>query len=280
MAWRGCLWEGQIWYNKGTMRSRWTLFTAMGIPVRADLSVLVLAVYVVFSTLPHVGVGLFLTAALLVSILLHELAHSAVAVAFGGQVRDITLQLLGGCAMITRMPPRPSHEVLMAAAGPVCSLALAALCWTLAGAFPTRVVVGTLGPYEVTKSAPNPWLGLAAGLNLGLALFNLVPAFPMDGGRILRAGLQCLGRAKVAATEIAVRVGQGFAVLWAVICVLDFAGVRFHAPAGWPWALQLIFDIVFGSGGILLLLIAYMIWVSGKRELEYVRYEETYGGWR
>ena len=236
------------------MRTRWTLFEVMGIPVRADLSVLVLAAYVLFMS-GSLAVGLFLAVALAVSILLHELAHSAVAIAFGGQVRDITLQLLGGCAAITRMPPTRL--------------------------FPSRYVVGQLGPYALTQEGPNEWLMLAGGLNLGLALFNLVPAFPMDGGRILRAGLQCLGRSKTAATEVAVRVGQGFAILWAAICVLDFAGVRFAAPEGWPWALQLIFDIVFGGGGILLLLIAYMIWVSGKRELDYVRWEETYhGGWR
>ena len=263
------------------MRTRWTLFEVMGIPVRADLSVLVLAAYVLFSTFPQVGVGIFLAGALLVSIVLHELAHSAVAMAFGGQVRDITLQLLGGCAAITRMPPKPSHEVLMAAAGPICSFALAAICITAAAWFPTRYPVLEIGGYVLTQEGPNEWLMLAGGLNLGLALFNLVPAFPMDGGRILRAGLQCLGRSKVAATEVAVLVGQGFAILWAAICVLDFVGVRFTAPEGWPWALQLIFDIVFGSGGILLLLIAYMIWVSGKRELDYVRWEETsYGGWR
>ena len=262
------------------MRTRWTLFEVLGIPVRADLSVLVLAAYVLFMS-GSLAVGLFLAVALAVSILLHELAHSAVAIAFGGQVRDITLQLLGGCAAITRMPPKPSHEVLMAAAGPICSFALAAACMTAARLFPSQYVVGQLGPYALTQEGPNEWLMLAGGLNLGLALFNLVPAFPMDGGRILRAGLQCLGRSKTAATEVAVRVGQGFAILWAAICVLDFAGVRFAAPEGWPWALQLIFDIVFGGGGILLLLIAYMIWVSGKRELDYVRWEETYhGGWR
>ena len=136
-----------------------------------------------------------------------------------------------------------------------------------------------VGDYVQTQEGPNEWLLLAGWLNLGLALFNLVPAFPMDGGRILRATLQCLGKAKVAATEIAVRVGQGFAILWAAICVLDFMGVHFAAPTEWPLALHLIFNIVFGSGGILLLLIAYMIWVSGKRELDYVRWEETtYGG--
>ena len=99
------------------MRTRWTLFEVMGIPVRADLSVLVLAAYVLFMS-GSLAVGLFLAVALEVSILLHELAHSAVAIAFGGQVRDITLQLLGGCAAITRMPPKPSAMTAKTAVHP------------------------------------------------------------------------------------------------------------------------------------------------------------------
>lgn len=263
------------------MRTCWTLFTVFGIPVRAHLSVGLLALYLLFMMLPNLGVGLFLAAALLVSIVLHELAHSVVAMAFGGQVRDITLQLLGGCAAITRMPPKPIHECLMAAAGPACSLLLAALCWGLSRTFPAIYQDYDIYGRLITVAAPNLWLSVAAALNLGLACFNLVPAFPMDGGRILRAGIQCLGKSKLAATEIAVDVGRAFAILWAALCVLNFVGIRFHAPADWPQAIAYLWEIVFGGGGILLLCVAYMIWVSGKRELEYVRYEETYyGGWR
>lgn len=263
------------------MQTSWTLFTVFGIPVRVNLSVGLLALYLVVMV-RDLTKGLYLVAALLVSILLHELAHSVVAMAFGGRVRDITLQLLGGCAAITRMPPKPWQECLMAAAGPVCSLLLAGGAWLAAAAFPTMYPAG----YDswgrpVTVAYPNAWLTMAAMLNLGLACFNLTPAFPMDGGRVLRSLLQAAAKmGKVRATAVAVAVGRVFAVVWAAVSVLSFAGVRLRAPGALPEAAAFLWDILFGSGGVLLLCIAYMIWVSGKRELEYVRAEAFYGGWR
>lgn len=264
------------------MQTTWTLFSVLGIPVRVNLSVGLLALYLLM-TVGNLAVGAYLVVALLVSILLHELAHSVVAMAFGGRVRDITLQLLGGCAAITRMPPKPWHECLMAAAGPACSFLLAGVAWLGALLLGGQQLVGyDLLGREVWVARPNVWLTLAAMLNLGLACFNLVPAFPMDGGRILRSLLQAAGgQRKVRATEIAVAVGRGFAVLWAAVSVLSFAGVRLRAPAGLPEAAAYLWDIVFGSGGVLLLCIAYMIWVAGKHELDYVRAEAAYyGGWR
>ena len=264
------------------MQTTWTLFSVFGIPVRVNLSVGVLALYLMVNV-GNFAVGAFLVVALLISILLHELAHSVVAMAFGGRVRDITLQLLGGCAAITRMPPKPWQECLMAAAGPACSLLLAAGAWLGATALATAQLAGydILGR-EVWVSRPNVWLTLAAMLNLGLACFNLVPAFPMDGGRILRSLLEAAGKmGKVRATEIAVGVGRGFAVLWAAVSVLSFMGVRLRVPEGLPEAAAFLWDIVFGGGGLLLLCIAGMIWVAGKRELDYVRAEAAYyGGWR
>ncbi len=263
------------------MQTSWTLFSVFGIPVRANLSVGLLALYLLL-TVGHWLVGLYLAAVLLVSILLHELAHCVVALAFGGRVRDITLQLMGGCASITRMPTKPWQECLMAAAGPLCSLLLACVAWSVASLFSSPMVVGyDVFGRAITVAEPNAWLALAALLNLGLACFNLVPAFPMDGGRILRSALQgAKALSKVRATEIAVAVGRGFAVLWAAVSVLSFLGVRLEAPAGMPGSVAFLWDIVFGGGGVLLLCIAYMIWVSGVRELEYVRAETVYGGWR
>lgn len=249
--------------------------------MRADLSVGLLALYLLI-TCGDLAFGLYLAVVLLISIVLHELAHSVVAMAFGGQVRDITLQLLGGCAAITRMPPKPWHECLMAAAGPGCSFALAAMAWGVATAFPQEHVLGVDWTGQVvTVHAPNAWWAVAAVLNLGLACFNLVPAFPMDGGRVLRALLQCAGRPKVAATKVAVAVGRVFAVLWAAVSVLAFLGIRWHAPAALPDTAKFLWDIVFGGGGLLLLCVALMIWEAGRRELQYVRAEaEYYGGWR
>ncbi len=263
------------------MQTSWTLFTVLGIPVRANLSVGLLAAYLLL-TIGDWALGLYLAAVLLASIVLHELAHSVVAMAFGGRVRDITLQLMGGCAAITRMPPKPWQECLMAAAGPASSLLLAGGAWLAAVALPAERAVG----YDVfgrlvTASVPNEWLAVAALLNLGLACFNLVPAFPMDGGRVLRSLLQAAGRmGKVRATEVAMLVGRGFAVLWGAMSVLAFAGVRPHAPAGLPAAAADRCAMLFGRGGLLDLCIANMIWVSGKRELDFVRAEALYGGWR
>ncbi|MBQ9694168.1 MAG: M50 family metallopeptidase, partial [Kiritimatiellae bacterium] len=215
-------------------------------------------------------------------ILLHELAHSVTAIAFGGRVQDITLQLLGGCAMITRMPPRPWQECVMAFAGPLCSLVLACCAWVGAVQFGETVSGWTQQGSYVTEFLPNIWFELIAMLNIGLAFFNLMPAFPMDGGRMLRSGIQIFGKTKVQATEIAVLVGRSFASLWIFLALMHLLfNVTFEAPVFLPKWLAYLWDIVLGSGGIFRLLIAWMIWTSGPRELEYVRAEATnYGGWR
>lgn len=263
------------------MRTSWTLFSVFGIPIQAHLSVGLLAAYILLTFRGDLALGLFMVVALLVSILLHELAHSVVARAFGGSVGYIALQLLGGCAAITRMPPKAWQECLMALAGPVCSFVLAGLCWVSAVVFSqTYLVARDMWGQPIVAQLPNQWLAVVAVLNFGLACFNLVPAFPMDGGRVLRSGLQSVGLSKVRATEWAVRVGQGFAALWAAVSVLAFMGIRLHAPAGLPDAAVYLWDIVFGSGGLLLLCIAYMIWVAGRQELMMVRAEDYYGGWR
>lgn len=271
------------------LRNHWTLCCIFGIPVRLNLSVLLLAAYLVYSffnakmPLFSILLGGYIAVVLLLSILLHELAHSMIAILFGGRVRDITLQLLGGCASITRMPPKPWQECLMAFAGPLCSFLIAAVAVFGATYF------GGWGEHSLSPEGevvvvfyPNFWWQLVAMLNMGLACFNLLPAFPMDGGRMLRSALQIFGKSKVTATEIAVQVGRGFAGLWVILAGLDFFfNVQIPCPAFFPQWIDYLWDIVFGSGGIIRLLIAYMIWNAGQHELDYVRAEaEYYGGWR
>ncbi len=256
------------------------LFKVFGIPVRANLSVGLLAAYLML-TFGNIRIGAFMAGVLILSILLHELAHSVVAMAFGGKVREISLQLLGGCAMITRMPAKPWQECLMAAAGPLCSILLAVLFGWLSMLFgAVREIFTAHGPVYLPE--PHFWLFMIALLNFGLAMFNLIPAYPMDGGRILRSALQIAKFSKLRATEIAVRVGQGFAILWVVTSVLGFMGIVLPQPADLPILAEWLWDMVLGKGSILLLLIAYMIWVSGRRELAYVRAEADWfkGGWR
>ena len=218
----------------------WTLGKIAGIPVRLNLSVALLAAYVVYTFFSiqvpvfSLLVGVYVVGVFLISILLHELAHSFTAIAFGGRIREITLQLLGGCALITRMPALPWQECLMAFAGPLCSLILAGCAWFGA------MVFGGFGEVwtpqgVVAEFYPNLWFILAATLNFGLAIFNLLPAFPMDGGRILRSLLQCVGKSKVRATEIAVWGGRGFAVLWVFSALLDLLfGVTISSPTWAP----------------------------------------------
>lgn len=135
-----------------------------------------------------------------VSIILHELAHSLVAKAYRIPVRSITLFVLGGVAQITREAARPLHELLMAVAGPLASFALALVfagIWFALGASDTRPVDYVL-----------VWLAL---MNIILGVFNLLPAFPMDGGRVFRSLVWMITGDHDLATGIAAWSGRAFA---------------------------------------------------------------------
>lgn len=134
------------------------------------------------------------------SVLAHELGHSRVALRTGLPVRSITLFLFGGVAQIAREPSRPSQEFFIAIAGPVVSVALGALFGLLALAAPAHSPAGALA-------------GWLARINLLLALFNLLPGFPMDGGRVLRAILWGSTGDLLQATRIASWAGRGIAYL-------------------------------------------------------------------
>jgi Zn-dependent protease/CBS domain-containing protein len=152
--------------------------------------------------------GLGVAVGLFASVLVHELAHVLYALRTGGQVRSITLMIVGGVSEVTELPRRHRDEVLMALVGPLTSVALGALL---------------LGVQALLPGSPafSPRFAVAylAGLNLFLGLFNLVPAFPMDGGRILR-GLLAGRMGVVRATRVASVVGKGFALLFFLVGLL------------------------------------------------------------
>lgn len=140
---------------------------------------------------------------LLVSILLHELSHALVARAYGLRVHDITLFLFGGATHTEGEASRPRVEFWVALVGPLTSLALAGLC------FGPMLAVGAL-----QISLPlYALLGYLAWVNLALALFNLLPAFPLDGGRLLRATLWAIRGDQGWATRMAARAGVLFGYL-------------------------------------------------------------------
>jgi len=166
--------------------------------------------------------GILLMLALFACVVLHELGHSLVARRLGIPVREIVLLPIGGVAMLVRTPRRPLHELLIAAAGPVVSGLLAlAFAGLLAGAYPGLGLVDARRLVDPQQAAPAlrtllAWLLTA---NLGLLLFNLIPAFPMDGGRMLRALLATfLGFQR--ATRIAATLGQIVATLLGVVAVV------------------------------------------------------------
>jgi len=154
--------------------------------------------------------GLGIAVGLFVAVLVHELAHSIYALKTGGEVRDITLFFIGGVSSISKPPRGAKNEAIMAAVGPLTSLAIGGLLLLLASAlhgvpsFNLRFAVFYLGT-----------------LNLIVGAFNLLPAFPMDGGRILRAILtRFLG--KVRATTTAAVVGKALALALGLFGLLSF----------------------------------------------------------
>lgn len=155
-------------------------------------------------------VGIITAIGLFGSVTFHELGHSWVAMRYDIEVESITLWLLGGLASLTEMPTEWKQEFWIAIAGPASSILLASGCLGALYVFPNSA---TLLVYTV---------GFIAVINIILAVFNMVPAFPMDGGRVLRA-LLARNRSYVSATRTAARWGVLFAVGFAVLGVLLFS---------------------------------------------------------
>jgi Zn-dependent protease len=222
-----------------------------GAEIRVDASVLVIVGLITWNlgvalsrwhptwgTPASIAVGLLGALAYLASILLHELAHTAVARTHGVRVPTITLWLFGGVSSFEQEPPSPSAEFLTAIVGPLTSALLGAAFLVL-GALQlgprldlygdTAIAVSTLGP----TSSILLWLG---PVNLALAVFNLLPAFPLDGGRVLRSILWAIGHDLARATRTAARIGQGLG--WALVAIGLAASLGVPVPllGGGPFA--------------------------------------------
>jgi Zn-dependent protease len=217
--------------------------TVFGITIRVAWIFIVMALALIFlnDSQPPWATAL-LIATLFGVVLLHELGHSLVALYYGIHVVDIILWPLGGMARMSEIPENPKIETLIAIAGPAVNFLLAALV------FPIFLAAGVLDRFDIKSLESGTITSLAGGfifMNLALGIFNLLPAFPMDGGRVLRA-LMGIWTDWVTATRRAVKVGRVFAVLMIIL------GFTRYGSFGMP-------------------LVGVFIWFAGSRELWAVR---------
>lgn len=159
--------------------------------------------------------GVLFTLALFGSVVLHELGHALTARRFGVATKDITLLPIGGIARLDHIPDQPRQELLIAIAGPAVTLAIAIAIYIA-----LRVLGLPAGFVETTaKGARGGFLAQLMWVNVSLLVFNLLPAFPMDGGRVFRAAL-AFRMDHLRATEVAARVGKWFALVFGVVGLL------------------------------------------------------------
>ncbi len=181
-----------------------------GTAVRVHITFLLFLLWIFVASYASGGAGaawagLAFMVLLFACVLAHEFGHILTARAFGVLTPDVTLLPIGGVARLERIPEKPSEEFLIAIAGPLVNVAIAIVLVVLAGASIRSQHMASL---ENTSIA---LVDRLATVNLFLALFNLIPAFPMDGGRVLRA-LLAARYGHVRATEIAAAIGQAFAI--------------------------------------------------------------------
>jgi Zn-dependent protease len=222
------------------MKWSWKIGRVAGIDLYVHATFLVLIAWVAFGhgmaghgwQMTAAGVAFILT--LFGCVLHHELAHALTAKAFGILTRDITLLPIGGLARLERMPEQPMQELWVALAGPTVNVVIAGVLYgilAMTGSLPTAENL------EAWSASDGSFLGRLMVVNLGLAVFNMIPAFPMDGGRVLRA-LLATQMDFVRATQIAASVGQGLAMLFGFLGLFSNPLLVFIALFVWIGAAQ------------------------------------------
>lgn len=213
------------------------LFKFLGFEVGIDMSWIILAFLIVWSlsvglfpvqfkglsTGTYWLMGIIGAAGLFVSIILHELSHSLVARRYGMPMKGITLFIFGGVAQMTDEPTSPKGEFMMAAVGPLSSIAIGLVFY----------IIYMLGKQGGWPQSINGVVGYLALINGILAGFNLIPAFPLDGGRILRSVLWGIKGNIRWATRVASTIGSGFGTVLIVLAVFQLFQGNFIGAMWW-----------------------------------------------
>lgn len=257
----GVLYSAEENIHPKTMRGAIRLGRILGIPIGVNYTWFVALWLLTWSLarsyyprtfpgfLPSTYVMMGLVSALLLfgSVVIHELGHAVAARRYGIRTRAIVLFLFGGVAQIAKEPPTPASELVVAAAGPATSFLLGGLFWIL------RAVT--------TGSALGAIIAYLAGINAALAVFNLVPGFPLDGGRMLRALLWRVTGSLERATRVASRSGQIVAIGLIALGVLG---------------------VFMGNvtGGLWLVLIGWFMDTGAQASYQHVLLREALGGVR
>ncbi|MCC6729158.1 MAG: site-2 protease family protein [Chthonomonadales bacterium] len=229
--------------NERQPESAWaiSLGRVAGIPIRLHITFLLLLGWLAFTGVGGSGAerwyAVLYVCAIFACVVLHELGHSVVAQRRGIRVSEIVLYPIGGLARLTRLPA-PRDEFVIALAGPAVNLVIAGVIYGV------LLLTGGMAPWSEVSFARNHWWQQLMAANLLLAVFNMLPAFPMDGGRVMRA-LLAMRLGELRATEIASGVGQVMAF------GLGFLGLI--------------------SGNFILLFIAFFVYIGAGAELAIYR---------
>lgn len=232
------------------MKWQWKLGRFAGIDVFVHATFLLLIGWVGYShwlerrNWGDVLSGVLFILALFLCVVLHEYGHALTARRYGIKTRDITLYPIGGVARLERMPEKPIEELWVALMGPAVNVLIAVLL------FAYLSLTNTLVPFTNLTISSGSFAERLLMVNVSLVLFNLIPAFPMDGGRVLRAIL-AMRMDYVRATQVAASIGQGLAF------VLGFIGL-FSNP--------------------FLLFIAFFVWIGASQEASTVQVRNTVSG--
>lgn len=232
------------------MRWSWRIGRLAGINVHMHATFLLLVAFIVLGSWAETHnataalLAVLFVLAIFACVVLHELGHALVARRYGIQTRDIILLPIGGVARLERMPDKPVEELKVALAGPAVNVLIAGGLFLLLSAFDLRPELSNL------SLSSGGFFERLVAVNIWLALFNLIPAFPMDGGRVLRA-LLATRRDYTQATLTAAHVGQALAL------VFGFIGL-FKDP--------------------FLLFIALFVWMGAESEAATVQIHTSLGG--